>query len=581
MQRLTHREAPPANLLISGARLFDGGSGLEGVQLDVRVVEGAIAEIGSDLEADGAETIDAAGLTMTPGLIDPHVHLRTPGDEDEEDIASGTRAAAAGGFVAILAMPNTDPVVDSAAVLSGLIERAGEQAAVPTGFFAAISRGLEGRELVDMAELAARGAAGFSDDGRPVERAGMLRRALQYSRVTGLKLTLHEEDMTLTAGSQMHEGAVSAELGLHGYPGIGESVMVGRDLQIARYEHAPLHLCHISAAESVAEIRRAKELGVEVTAEVSPHHLCLTDELVRDLDPAVSKMNPPLRSAADRAALIEALADGTLDCIATDHAPHRTHEKEVPFEAAPNGVIGLETAFAAVYTELVAPGLVSLSTVIERMSAGPARAFDLPVPALRTGAPPTSRSGICPRAGWSRRRTPPARATAHSPGARCRAAARSRSQPAPSPTGWPRWHGDRPAGARGRHGARGRGLRWNRYRGRRAGVHHVHDRLPGDRHRPVVRRPDDHLHAADDRQLRGGGRCVGVGPAAGAGGDRARGPKRRAGGARGLLRLAGRPRCDRHPGAGHAHADAAPARRRHRARGRLLGWNAGAASCWR
>jgi len=387
MQRLTQREAAPANLLISGARLFDGDSGLEGVQLDVRVVDGTIAEIGSDLEADGAETVDAAGLTMTPGLIDPHVHLCTPGDEDEEDIASGTRAAAAGGFVAILAMPNTDPVVDSAAVLSGLIERAGEQAAVPTGFFAAISRGLEGRELVDMAELAARGAAGFSDDGRPVERAGMLRRALQYSRVTGLKLTLHEEDTTLTAGAQMHEGAVSAELGLHGYPGIGESVMVGRDLQIARYEHAPLHLCHISAAESVAEIRRAKELGVEVTAEVSPHHLCLTDQLVRDLDPAVSKMNPPLRSAADRAALIEALADGTLDCIASDHAPHRTHEKEVPFEAAPNGVIGLETAFAAVYTELVAPGLVSLSTVIERMSAGPARAFDLPVPALRTGAP--------------------------------------------------------------------------------------------------------------------------------------------------------------------------------------------------
>ena len=387
MQRLTHREAPLANLLICGARLFDGGSGLEGVQLDVRVVDGTIAEIGSDLEADGAETIDAAGLTMTPGLVDPHVHLRTPGDEDVEDIASGTRAAAGGGFVAILAMPNTDPVVDSAAVLSGLIERAGDQAAVPTGFFAAISRGLEGRELVDMAELAARGAAGFSDDGRPVERAGMLRRALQYSRITGLKLTLHEEDMTLTAGSQMHEGAVSAELGLHGYPGIGESVMVGRDLQIARYEHAPLHLCHISAAESVAEIRRAKELGVEVTAEVSPHHLCLTDELVRDLDAAVSKMNPPLRSAADRAALIEALADGTLDCIATDHAPHRTREKEVPFEAAPNGVIGLETAFAAVYTELVAPGLVSLSTVIERMSAGPARAFDLPVPALRTGVP--------------------------------------------------------------------------------------------------------------------------------------------------------------------------------------------------
>jgi dihydroorotase len=385
MDRLFRRDAQPASVRIVGARLYDGSSGLEGVQLDVRIVEGRIAEVGDRLEADGLETIDGGGLTMTPGLIDPHVHLRTPGDEDEEDIASGTRAAAAGGFVAILAMPNTTPVVDSAAVLSGLVERAREQAAVATGFFASISRNLDGRELVDMGELAARGAAGFSDDGRPVERAGMLRRALQYSSVTGLKLSLHEEDLTLTAGAQMHEGAVSAALGLHGYPAIGESVMVGRDLQIARFEGAPLHLCHISAAESVAEIRRAKELGVEVTAEVSPHHLCLTDELVRDLDPAVSKMSPPLRSAADRAALIEALADGTLDCVATDHAPHRTHEKEVPFEAAANGVIGLETAFAAVYTNLVAPGLVPLSTVIERMSAGPARAFALPVPAIRVG----------------------------------------------------------------------------------------------------------------------------------------------------------------------------------------------------
>jgi dihydroorotase len=385
MERLFRRDAPPASVRIVGARLFDRSSALEGAQLDVRIVEGRIAEIGEQLDAAGLETIDGHGLTMTPGLIDPHVHLRTPGDEDEEDIASGTRAAAAGGFVAILAMPNTTPVVDSAIVLSGLIERAREQAAVPTGFFASISRNLEGRELVDMGELAARGAAGFSDDGRPVERAGMLRRALQYSSVTGLKLSLHEEDLTLTAGAQMHEGAVSAELGLHGYPGIGESVMVGRDLQIARFEGAPLHLCHISAAESVAEIRRAKELGVEVTAEVSPHHLCLTDELVRELDPAVSKMSPPLRSAADRAALIEALADGTLDCIATDHAPHRTHEKEVPFEAAANGVIGLETAFAAVYTNLVAPGLVPLSTLIERMSSGPALAFGLPAPAIRAG----------------------------------------------------------------------------------------------------------------------------------------------------------------------------------------------------
>jgi dihydroorotase len=384
--RLFSRDAARANLLITGARLFDQASGLEGVQLDVRIAGGVIAELGEHLDAEGHETVDAAGLTMTPGLVDPHVHLRTPGEEDEEDIASGTRAAAAGGFVAMLAMPNTQPVVDSAPVLGGLIERAREQAAVPTGFFAAITRGQQGRELVEMGELAARGAAGFSDDGRPVERAATLRRALQYARITGLRLSLHEEDLTLAAGGHMHEGEVSAELGLGGHPSIAESVMVGRDLQIARYEGAPLHLCHISAAESVAEIRRAKELGVDVTAEVTPHHLCLTDAAVRSLDPNRHKMNPPLRSAADRAALIEALADGTLDCIATDHAPHRIEEKEQPFEAAPNGVIGLEVAFPAVYTELVAPGLVPLSTVVARMSTGPATAFGLPVPALREGA---------------------------------------------------------------------------------------------------------------------------------------------------------------------------------------------------
>ena len=406
-------------------------------------------------------------------------------------------------------------MVDSAAVLGGLIERAGEQAAVPTGFFAAISRGLEGRELVDMGELAARGAAGFSDDGRPVERAGMLRRALQYSRVTGLKLSLHEEDMTLTAGSHMHEGAVSAELGLHGYPGIGESVMVGRDLQIARYEHAPLHLCHISAAESVAEIRRARELGVEVTAEVSPHHLCLTDELVRDLDPAVSKMNPPLRSAADRAALIEALADGTLDCIATDHAPHRAHEKEVPFEAAPNGVIGLETAFAAIYTELVAPGLVSLATVIERMSSGPgsrlrparsgpARRRPGRPGALGSGRDLVGRTALRLALAQLRLRRAHAAGPLHADDG-----GRHHRPPAGR-----RWHGDR-AGSVLEDGTtlEASRLRRGRYRRRRAGVHHVHDRLPGDRHRPVVRRADDHLHAADDRQLRRGGRRLGVGPA--------------------------------------------------------------------
>jgi dihydroorotase len=384
-ERLFAREAQPADLVIAGARVVDPGSGLDADVLDIRIRDGVIAEIGTGLEAD--ETIDGQNLTVLPGLIDPHVHLRTPGAEDKESIESGSRAAAAGGFVAILAMPNTSPTVDSVEVLEALVARAREEAVVPTGFIASISRGLEGRELTEMGALADVGAAGFSDDGHPVERAGLLRRALQYSTITGLRLTLHEEDMSLGAGGQMHEGIVSAELGLQGHPSIAESTMIARDVQVSAYENVPLHICHVSARESVAEIRRAKRDGVAVTAEVSPHHLCLTDEEVRTLDPARFKMNPPLRSEADRQALIEALADGTLDCIATDHAPHRVLEKEVPWEAAANGVIGLETAFPAVYTTLVEPGLVSLSTVIERMTSGPAAAFGLATPAIRVGEP--------------------------------------------------------------------------------------------------------------------------------------------------------------------------------------------------
>ena len=385
MDRLACAPGTPADVLIAGARVLDPASGLDGDALDVRIQEGVITEVGPSLDGTELETIEADGLVLLPGLVDPHVHLRTPGDEDAEDIGSGTRAAAAGGFTAILAMPNTDPVVDTPVVVAGLVERAGREACVPTGFMAAITAGQKGERLSEMCALAEAGAAAFSDDGRPVERAAMLRRALQYASVTGLRLALHEEDLSLSGGADMHEGAVSAELGLAGYPSIAESVFVGRDLAIARYEGAPVHICHVSAAESVAEIRRARELGVDVTAEVTPHHLCLTDEHVRSLDAARSKMSPPLRSATDRAALIEALADGTIDCIGTDHAPHRGHEKEQPFAQAPNGVIGLETAFSAVYTHLVEPGLVPLATVVERMSAGPAAAFGLPRPALRAG----------------------------------------------------------------------------------------------------------------------------------------------------------------------------------------------------
>jgi dihydroorotase len=323
--------------------------------------------------------------TIVPAFVDPHVHLRTPGREDEETLASGTAAAAAGGYCAILAMPNTEPVVDSAATLGSLVEAARAEAQIPVGFLAAITKGQSGAELTEMAELADAGAAGFTDDGRPVVSAGLMRRALQYGGFAGRRIALHCEEPTLSKGGQMHEGAVSAELGFAGYPSVAESVMVERDLSLAAFEEQPLHLLHLSAAESVAALRRAQALGVAATAEVTPHHLCLTDEDVRTLDPNV-KMNPPVRGDADRAALLEALRDGTIGTVATDHAPHARHEKDVPFEAAPFGVTGLETAFSVLYTRLVEPGLIDLPTLLERMSAGPARAYGLEPPRIAVGA---------------------------------------------------------------------------------------------------------------------------------------------------------------------------------------------------
>jgi dihydroorotase len=353
--------------------------------LDVRVDDGVIAALGQNLDTNSHRVIDAEGLVLAPAFVDSHVHLRTPGREDEETIASGTAAAAAGGYCAILAMPNTDPVVDSAATLGSLIQAARTDAAIPVGFLAAITKAQAGAELTEMAELAAAGAVGFSDDGRPVAAPGLMRRALQYGAVTGRRIALHCEERTLSRDGQMHEGEVSAELGFTGYPSVAESLMVERDLALAAYERQPLHLLHLSAWESVQALRRARTDGVQATAEVTPHHLCLTDEAIRSLDPNV-KMNPPLRSASDRTALIEALKDGTITAIATDHAPHARHEKEVPFEAAPFGVTGLETAFAALYTHLVEPGLVPLKIVLERMSAGPARAYGLDEPRIAVGS---------------------------------------------------------------------------------------------------------------------------------------------------------------------------------------------------
>jgi dihydroorotase len=378
------KDAPAANIVVRGARVVDPSEGIDAT-LDVRIDDGVIAQLGERLETNEHRIVDGAGLVLAPAFVDPHVHLRTPGREDEETVATGTAAAAAGGYCAILAMPNTDPVVDDAATLSSLVESARREAEILVGFMAAISRGQQGQELTEMGELADAGAAAFSDDGVPVASAGLLRRALQYASITGRPLALHCEEPTLTRGAHMHLGRVSAELGLGGYPSVGESVMVERDLSLAAAEQQPLHLMHLSAAESVAALRRARAADVRASGEVTPHHLVLTDEAVRSLDPNL-KMSPPLRAEPDRIALLDALRDGTIECVATDHAPHALHEKEVPFEAAPNGVTGLETAFAALYTHLVKPGLLTLETLLERMSAGPTRVFGLERPRVAAGA---------------------------------------------------------------------------------------------------------------------------------------------------------------------------------------------------
>jgi dihydroorotase len=377
------KQAPGENLVIRGARVLDPIDRVDAI-LDVRVDSGTIAELGSRLHTNAHRVVDADGLLLAPAFVDPHVHLRTPGREDEETIASGTQAAAAGGYCAILAMPNTDPAVDSSAVLGSLIEAAQTEAEIPVGFLAAITKSQQGAELTEMAELAEAGAVGFSDDGRPVVAAGMMRRALQYGAVTERPLVLHCEELTLSRDGQMHEGAVSAELGFAGYPSVAESLMVGRDLALAAYEQRPVHVLHVSARESVEAVRAAQAAGVGATAEVTPHHLCLTDDAVRSLDSNL-KMNPPLRSGDDRSALIAALREGTIQAVATDHAPHARHEKEVPFEAAPFGVTGLETAFSALYTYLVEPGHISLEMLLERMSSGPARVYGLPAPRIAVG----------------------------------------------------------------------------------------------------------------------------------------------------------------------------------------------------
>jgi dihydroorotase len=383
---LEMRSGEGANVILRGATLLDPLAGIDGAH-DVVVRDGRIAELAAPGAAavEGAEEIEAEGLHALPAFFDPHVHLRVPGHEHKEDVETGSRAAAAGGYCGILAMANTDPPVSTPADVEALREAARGAASVPVGFLATVTRAMQGEELTEMGALRDAGAIGFSDDGLPLRSARILRRALQYQRLCGGTIALHEEDPELSGDGVMHEGPVSAALGLTGIPSVSESTMIARDAALAGYEEGRIHVQHLSAAESVEAVRAAKAAGVQISCEASPHHLCMTDEEVRSLDPRRFKMNPPLRAESDRQALIDGLRDGTIDCVATDHAPHAAEEKDVPFEQAAMGVTGLETAFAALHTELVLPGIVDLGLLVERMSGG-AAPFDLERSTLAPGS---------------------------------------------------------------------------------------------------------------------------------------------------------------------------------------------------
>jgi dihydroorotase len=363
-------------LLLKGARVFDPSVKLDRAA-DLFVADGVLQKIGRfDQDASDILVINAKGKTVIPGLFDMHVHLREPGREDEETVASGCRAAAAGGFTEMACMPNTQPPVDNRSQVEFILDRASGQP-VRVHPVACITRGQHGEELTEMGELVRAGAAAFSDDGKPVEKAVLLRRALEYAGMFGKPVIEHCEDRSLSENGVMHEGWVSTSLGLRGIPSIAEEVMVARDLLVAEYTGGMLHIAHVSTQGSVRLIREAKSRGVRVTAETCPHYLVLTDEAVRQYD-TQAKMNPPLRSESDRREVIAGLKDGTIDAVATDHAPHAVHEKDVEFDAAPFGILGLETAVGLMWTELVRTKTLSLEDVVRLMSAAPRKILGLP-----------------------------------------------------------------------------------------------------------------------------------------------------------------------------------------------------------
>src|SRR5438270_1029629 len=362
------------NLLITNARVVDPSQELDET-LDLLIEDGLIARADKRLKAN-VETIDAKGLIAVPGLIDLHTHLREPGQEHKETIATGTRAAVAGGYRAGCAMANTLPPNDERAVTEMIIaesRRNGACRAYPIG---AVSKGLRGEALAELADLRAAGCVGVSDDGKPVYNAQLMRRALEYCSMLGIPVIAHEEDAQLNEGGVMHEGYYSTLLGMGGIPAASEETLVARDVILARLTNAHLHIAHLSTAGAIEAVRSARKSGVHVTCEVTPHHIALTDETLQSFSTNL-KMNPPLRSKAHRDAIVAGIADGTVDAIATDHAPHHFDEKNVEFDLAPFGVIGLETAFAVCYSELVAKKVIDLARLVDLLSCGPARIFNL------------------------------------------------------------------------------------------------------------------------------------------------------------------------------------------------------------